>query len=102
MLPSMMRMGAAIAVALGLLGGVTAAPASAGCETNALGAMYCDSQPRPDGTWDRCVSVNQQPYFGQYGQIAGVTPAYGKCWPVNPAEPWPVVPIGQPQYHIYP
>ncbi len=72
MLASMMRAGAAVVVALGFVGGVAAAPASAGCETNALGAQYCDGPPRPDGTWDRCVSVAPSPYFGQYGQVAGV------------------------------
>ena len=25
-----------------------------------------------------------------------------RCYPVNPAEPWPMFPLGQPQYHIYP
>ncbi len=92
----------AAAMLLWGVGIAIAAPANAGCETNFLGAQYCDSPPRPDGTWDRCVSVAPSPYFGQYGQVAGITPAYGKCWPVNPAEPWPATPIGQPQYHIYP
>ncbi|MUL46643.1 hypothetical protein FZI85_10950 [Mycobacterium sp. CBMA293] len=102
MLRDVIRISMAVALALSAGGVVTAAPASAGCETNALGAQYCDTPARPDGTWDRCVNVAPTPFFGQYGQIAGVTPAYGKCWPVNPAEPWPVTPIGQPQYHIYP
>ena len=72
------------------LGVATAAPAAAGCETQAF-AQYCDGPARPDGTWDRCQSTFQ----------AGVMPT-NRCYPVNPAEPWPMFPLGQPQYHIYP
>jgi hypothetical protein len=89
---------AAITAATPAVALVLAAPASAGCETNLLGALYCDSAPRADGTWDRCYTVN--PTTNVFGQV--LVPGAQKCYPVNPAEPWPVVPIGQPQYHIYP
>jgi hypothetical protein len=77
---------------------VFAAPAAAGCETNLLGALYCDSPARADGTWDRCYTVN--PTVNVFGQVT--VPGAQKCYPVNPAEPWPLIPMGQPQYHIYP
>lgn len=65
-----------------------AAPAHAGCETNLLGALYCDGPVRPDRTWDRCVTV-----FGKH--------PYYKCWPLDPAQGFDY-PLGQPPYHIYP
>ena len=74
------------AVSLGV-----APSANAGCETQAF-AMYCDTAPRPDGTWDRCQTT-----FGSYL----VPPTY-RCYPVDPSQPWPMFPLGQPQYHIYP
>lgn len=99
MLRSMMRMGVAAVVLLGATGIAAAAPASAGCETNMLGAQYCDSPVRADGTWDRCWQTNPTPYFGQYGQVAGILPGQGKCYPVGVDQQWL---IGEPQYHIYP
>lgn len=79
----------------------TAAPASAGCMTNFLGAQYCDAPPNPDGTWQRCWSTQQQLY-PTYGGAPGfgVVPAMGNCYQVDPNVPWPVVPIGQPQFYI--
>ncbi|MDX1873679.1 hypothetical protein SBI67_16290 [Mycolicibacterium sp. 120266] len=81
-----------------------ASTASAGCMVNMLGAQYCDAPPRPDGTWQRCWATGQQfyPTFGAggYQNGFGSVPAMGNCYDVNPAEPWPVVPIGQPQYYI--
>jgi hypothetical protein len=67
-----------------------AAPASAGCQTQAF-AQYCDGPVPPDGTWDRC----------QWTFQAGVPSTY-RCYPIDPAQPWPMFPLGQPQYHIYP
>jgi hypothetical protein len=93
---------AALAVAMGtvlpIAGLMLAAPASAGCETNMLGALYCDSPIRADGTWDRCYKV--EPTVNAFGGV--IAPGAQKCYPVNPADGWPVVPMGQPQYHIYP
>ena len=89
-------------MALGLVGGVTAAPASAGCETNMLGVQYCDGPIRPDGTWDRCWHSDAFANYGPLGQVQYVVPAMGKCFPVDPSQPWPPTPIGQPQYHVYP
>src|SRR5262245_2360168 len=74
-----------------------AAPASAGCETQAF-AQYCDGPTRPDGTWDRC-----QVAFGQgYPGLNGYVPTTQRCYPIDPSQPWPMFPLGQPQYHIYP
>ena len=83
-------------------GGLTAAPpASAGCMVNMMGAQYCDAPVKPDGTWQRCWATGQQIYPVYNGNPGfGVVPAMGNCYTVNPAEPWPVVPIGQPQYYI--
>lgn len=77
-----------------------AAPASAGCEFQAF-AKYCDGPVRPDGTWDRCFETTPQPFYGQYGQIAGYVPVTGRCYPVDP-NAFPQFPLGQPLYHIYP
>lgn len=85
-------------VVLPIAGLIAAAPASAGCETNVLGALYCDSPIRPDGTWDRCYTV--APTTNVLGGV--IAPGAQKCYPVNPADGWPVVPMGQPQHHIYP
>jgi hypothetical protein len=81
---------AALVGALAATGIGFAAPANAGCETQPF-AMYCDSPVRPDGTWDRCQSTLQ----------SGVPSTY-RCYPVDPSQPWPMFPLGQPQYHIYP
>ena len=80
---------AVIASAIGF-----AAPAWAGCETQPF-AQYCDGPIRPDGTWDRC-----QVAFGQ--SYPNYIPTTSRCYPIDPAQPWPMFPLGQPQYHIYP
>lgn len=87
---------ATAAVAAGSI--VLAPTASAGCETNLLGALYCDGPIRADGTWDRCYTV--APTTNVFGGV--ITPGAQKCYPVDPNVPWPVVPIGQPHYRIYP
>jgi len=81
---------AIVVLAMTVSGIGVAAPASAGCETQPF-AMYCDSAAQPDGTWDRCQSTFQ----------SGVPSTY-RCYPVDPSQPWPMFPLGQPQYHIYP
>lgn len=91
------------AAALPALGLSTAPPASAGCMVNMLGAQYCDAPIQPDGTWQRCWSTGQQVYPVYGGSPGfGVVPAMGNCYQVDPKVPWPVVPIGQPQYRIEP
>jgi hypothetical protein len=85
----------AIAVLLATSGTAFAAPANAGCETQTF-AMYCDSPARPDGTFDRCQTT-----YGQSGYPSFVPPT-SRCYPVDPAQPWPMFPLAQPQYHIYP
>ncbi len=69
-----------------------AAPAYAGCETQPF-ARYCDGPVRPDGTWDRCQVA--------FGQTSPYIPTTQRCNPVDPTA-WPMFPLGQPQYHIYP
>ncbi|UVT31474.1 hypothetical protein SEA_SEJANUS_41 [Mycobacterium phage Sejanus] len=98
----MLRWFTASAVAVGALGAsvILAAPASAGCETQPF-AQYCDGPVRPDGTWDRCFTTQPQLINGQYGQVTGLVPSVGRCYPVDPNN-FPPTPIGQPQYHIYP
>lgn len=81
---------------------IAAGPAAAeGCEVNMLGAQYCDGPIQADGTWKRCWTV-QASYYPTFGGAPGfgVSPAAGNCYQVDPAVPWPVVPIGQPQYYI--
>jgi hypothetical protein len=77
-----------------------AAPASAGCEAQPF-AQYCDGPIRDDGTWDRCFSTAPQATYGQYGQVTGIVPSVGRCYPIDPTA-YPTFPLGQPQYHIYP
>jgi len=77
-----------------------AAPASAGCETQPF-AQYCDGPVRPDGTWDRCFQSAQQAIYGGFGQVTGLTPSTGRCYPVDPTA-FTALPLGQPQYRIYP
>jgi Flp pilus assembly protein TadG len=83
---------------------VLAPAAAAGCMVNLLGAQYCDAAPNPDGTWQRCWQTGQQfyPTFGGGGYQTGFgsVPAMGNCYQVDPKVPWPVTPIGQPQYYI--
>ena len=74
-----------------------AAPASAGFETQTF-AKYCDGPPRPDGTFDRCQTT-----FGNVNAFGAYTvpPTY-RCYPIDPSQPWPLLPLGQPQYRITP
>ena len=96
-----MRARVAVAVAAMAASGIGfAPPANAGCETQPF-AQYCDGPIRADGTWDRCFSSAPQGIYGQWGQVTGVVPSVGRCYPVDP-NAWPVTPLGQPQYHIYP
>jgi hypothetical protein len=81
-------------------GAAFAAPAAAGCETGPF-AQYCDGPIRPDGTWDRCFSTTPQATYGQYGQVSGIVPSVGRCYPYDPTNP-PMTPLGQPNYHVYP
>lgn len=87
-----MLIGATVS-ALAALGVGIAAPASAGCETQAF-AQYCDGPIRPDGTFDRCQTA--------FGQTYPYIPTTHRCYPVDPSQPWPMFPLGQPQHHIYP
>jgi hypothetical protein len=88
--------GAALAVS----GVALAAPASAGCESQAF-ASYYDGPVRPDGTWDRCFQANAQATYGQHGQVTGIVPSVGRGYPIDP-NAFPPTPLGQPTYHIYP
>lgn len=75
------------------------APPGINCETNALGANYCDGPVRPNGTWTRCVDVGLQPvYAGPIGQWNGWTSPYHQCYHYDPAQP--PLKIGQPYHHI--
>lgn len=80
---------AAVTVGLAAAGIVGAAPASAGCETQPF-AMYCDYPPAADGTWQRCQTT--------FGSLT-IPPTY-RCYPVDPRQPWPAFPLGQPQRFI--
>jgi len=87
---------AALMTAFVAIGVGHAAPASAGCETQAF-AKYCDGPIRPDGSWDRCMEA-----FGTvnaFGQV--LIPTVSRCYPYDPASP-PMTPLGQPQDHVYP
>ena len=39
-------------------------PTGTNCESNMLGALYCDGPVQPDGSWTRCVDVSSQPVYG--------------------------------------
>jgi hypothetical protein len=87
---------AAFVTALAAAGIGFAAPASAGCETQAF-AQYCDGPIRPDGTWDRCmVAFGTTNAFG-----AVIVPSTSRCYPIDP-NAFPPFPLGQPLYHVYP
>ena len=78
----------------------TAAPASAGCDYQTF-AQYCDGPLRADGTFERCQQTYPQPmYTGVYW--SGMVPGVFRCYPINPAEPWPMLPLGQPHRHLWP
>lgn len=85
-----------VVVVLGAAGLLVAAPASAGCESQAF-ATYCDGTIKPDGTWDRCF---QTP--GETNVFGGtIVPPVGRCYPYDPNNP-PLTPLGQPGDHVYP
>ncbi|SON63379.1 hypothetical protein MSIMFI_04909 [Mycobacterium simulans] len=97
---------AAVAVAATVTG-VSIAPAAGAdpglpgtnCETNMLGALYCDGPVQADGSWDRCVDVYPQPiYGGPSGGVSGWSPPYHSCYHYDPAAP--PFKLGQPDYHI--
>jgi hypothetical protein len=92
--------GLAVVITIGAATVGFAAPASAGCEAQVF-AQYCDGPVRPDGTWDRCFQSAPQATFGQWGQVSGIVPSVGRCYPIDP-NAFPPTPLGQPQYHIYP
>jgi hypothetical protein len=75
-------------------------PAGANCETNALGALYCDGPVQPDGSWTRCVDVSPQPVYGSpYGPgQTGWTSPFHQCYHYDPAAP--PLKLGQPDHHI--
>lgn len=92
---------AVLVAALSMIGLVVAAPAQAGCDYQVF-AQYCDGPLRADGTFERCQTTYGGPMYGQYGQVSGVVPGTYRCYPINPAEPWPMFPLGQPQRHLWP
>lgn len=97
----LIRVAVAVLGLLLLIGGVYWSwPASAGCEAGPF-AQYCDGPIREDGSWDRCFNSQPQATFGGSGQVTGIIPSVGRCYPIDPAA-FPPTPIGQPQYHIYP
>jgi hypothetical protein len=74
-------------------------PAGTNCESNALGALYCDGPVQPDGSWTRCVDVSPQPvYGGPQGQWNGMTSPYHQCYHYDPVAP--PLKLGQPDHHI--
>ena len=78
-----------------------AVPASAGCESQPS-AHYCDGPIRADGTWQRCQVAFGGPVYDAQSRLQGWKPDTSRCYRVDPAEPWPVTPAGQPRYHIDP
>lgn len=95
--------GAAAAVAVLAVTGAGwtahADPAGANCESNLIGALYCDGPIRADGTWVRCLDVGSQAITGQWGQVSSWTLPVHRCFTYNPANP-PGLPLGQPAGHI--
>lgn len=74
-------------------------PPGANCETNLLGALYCDGPLQPDGSWTRCVDVGQQPiYGGAQGQLNGITSPFHQCYHYDPVAP--PLKLGQPDHHL--
>lgn len=78
-----------------------AVPASAGCEAQPS-AHYCDGPIRADGTWQRCQVAFGGPVYDAQSRLQGWKPDTSRRYEINPAEPWPVTPAGQPRYHIDP
>ncbi len=74
-------------------------PMGTNCESNALGALYCDGPVQPDGSWTRCVDVSAQPvYGGPDGGWNGWTMPAHQCYHYDPAQP--PFKLGQPDHHI--
>ncbi|ASW89727.1 CDGP domain-containing protein [Mycobacterium marseillense] len=73
-------------------------PMDTNCESNMLGALYCDGPVQPDGSWNRCVDVGSQAITGQYGQVSGWTAPMHQCYHYDPAAP--PFKLGQPDHHI--
>ena len=74
-------------------------PPGTNCETNLLGALYCDGPVQLDGSWTRCVDVSPQPVYGSpQGQWNGWTTPFHQCYHYDPAQP--PVKLGQPDHHI--
>jgi hypothetical protein len=94
--------GAVVAAGVMILAFAPAAhadPMGTNCETNLLGALYCDGPVRPDGSWTRCVDVSPQPvYGGPEGQWDGSTMPFHQCYDYDPAQP--PFKLGQPDHHI--
>jgi hypothetical protein len=97
------RLLAAPVLAAALLSGgiASAPPASAGCQSATPADTYCDGPIAPDGTWQRCHqnAGGYRTYWGRnvYGPVH---PPTNRCYQVDPAQPWPPLPLGQPQYHV--
>lgn len=92
---------AAPAIAAGILASVPIAHADpdqmgTNCESNFWGSLYCDGPVRPDGTWTRCVTTQQQLSGGFDSNPPILIPSIHKCYPVDPA----AMPFGQPDHHI--
>jgi len=74
-------------------------PTGTNCESNMLGALYCDGPVQPDGSWTRCVDVSSQPvYGGPQGQWNGMTSPFHQCYHYDPAAP--PLKLGQPDHHL--
>lgn len=92
----------ALAISLACLAGTPCARAypgpdwtgGANCETNVMGALFCDGPIKPNGSWTRCMTYVQSPFPGGM-----YSPPIHRCYPFDPAHP-PGVPLGQPPYRI--
>ena len=70
-----------------------------GCITD-FGSVLCDGPIRPDGTFQRCWS-NPGSYFPGWGYVPpSYVPPMTNCEIVDTNQPWPVIPLGAPQYHV--
>ena len=67
-----------------------------GCVTQ-MGSVLCDGPIRPNGTFQRCWS-NPGSFVG--GPYPVYNPPMRNCEIVDTNQPWPLIPIGAPQYHI--
>lgn len=62
-------------------------------------ALYCDGPIRPDGTFTRQWTTSGGSYYAGPGQM-GFIPGTTNYQTVNINEPWPIFPLGAPQWHI--